>query len=367
LSRAALPKPNIVLALDTSQAACSACVYDSAHSIILAEECEIMDRGHAEALPPMVARLMAQAGVAYADLNRIAVTTGPGTFTGIRIGLSFASALGLSLGCEVVGVNSLLACQVAVNETKLPVFVAQNAGNSGFIHFMNLDTSINIELFNNVQLPQEPCVVIGTAAAALVAASGRTDLILMPNYDVPKATGFAPYAAQLPAPQHMPAPLYLREADAKPQTAPLRQLPEFKIQVAGAEDAAVLAKLHATSFPQPWNEAAFTTLLQSPNCAALLAKTAGEPVGLLLYRVVVDEAEILTFCIDPNLRRRGAGLALLNAVLALKLPHMFLEVASQNSDAIQLYKSAGFAQVGLRKAYYETTGDDALILRRSAS
>lgn len=356
----------ILLAIDTALASCSACVYDSTQGKILAEEREFMERGHAEALPPMVARVMAAARMSYANLNRIAVTTGPGTFTGIRIGLSFARALGLAHNIEVLGINTLIACQVAVNQSTILIFVAHRAGNSAFIYLMNLDNSNNIEISNSVDLPTGPALVIGTAADDLVAASGRTDFTRKPEFDLPLASGFAAYAASLPDPLGMPNPLYLREADAKPQSAALRSLPDLQIIVASSLAIPELAKLHVTCFDEPWDEEAFASLMASPGIGAMVASSAEGLVGLLLYRIVADEAEILTLGVDPNVRRRGAGSALLQSLLALKIPQVFLEVASSNKDAINLYTKAGFKQVGLRKAYYAASGDDALILKWSA-
>jgi tRNA threonylcarbamoyl adenosine modification protein YeaZ/ribosomal-protein-alanine acetyltransferase len=350
----------ILLALDTSLASCSVCVYDAAHGKILSEACELMERGHAEALPPMVASAMVASGKTFADLNRIAVTTGPGTFTGIRIGLSFARSLGLALNIKVLGIDSLTATQVAVIQSEFPVLVVHKAGLSGLIY---ANSSKNIELLKSVELPTGPALIIGTAAAELVSASGRSDLHLAPLYDLPSASGFAAYAAVQPEPDAMPVPLYLREADAKPQGSLLRGLPDLQILVADTMAIPTLANLHAVCFEEPWDQAAFTNLMSSAGVGALLAQSIEGAVGLLLYRAVAGEAEILTIGVDPNLRRRGAGKALLDGLLALKIPQVFLEVASRNEDAINLYTKAGFKQVGLRKAYYAKSGDDALILR----
>lgn len=359
----------ILLAIDTALASCSACVYDSEKKIILADARELMERGHAEALPPMVARVMAAAGISYGDLNRIAVTTGPGTFTGIRIGLSFARALGLARNIKVVGLNSMIATRAAVSESGLPVIVAHKAGASDFIYFMpseaieilKMDTLISL-------LPAGPAHIVGTAADAVVLASGRSDLKRQALYDLSSASGFAAYAAALPDPAAMPDPIYLREADAKAQTMRLRGLPDLDVSAADAGAIPILAKLHAVCFEEAWDEAALSTLLASPGCGAFLAQSAEGPVGLLVYRCVADEAEILTLGVDPNLRRRGAGRALLDALITslqmFKIKTLFLEVASSNDEAIALYRRAGFSQAGLRKAYYARTGDDALILRR---
>ena len=120
-----------LLCIDTALASCSVCVYDASAARVLAAEQQLMARGHAEALPPMVARVMEKAGITYADLGRIAVTTGPGTFTGIRVGLSFARALGLARNIKVLGINTMIATQAAVSESKIKsVIIHQEIGRA---------------------------------------------------------------------------------------------------------------------------------------------------------------------------------------------------------------------------------------------
>ena len=94
-----------VLALDTCLAACSVAVLDGDR--IAASATEAMERGHQERLAPLARDVMQEAGVAFADLDRIAVTLGPGSFTGLRVGLAFAKGLGLALGRPVIGLGCL--------------------------------------------------------------------------------------------------------------------------------------------------------------------------------------------------------------------------------------------------------------------
>ena len=94
-----------ILGIDTALGACSAAL--TADARVVAHAFEEMQRGHAEALAPMVDALMRNAGLSYAALNRIAVTTGPGTFTGQRVGLAFARAMALALKIPAVGVTTL--------------------------------------------------------------------------------------------------------------------------------------------------------------------------------------------------------------------------------------------------------------------
>src|SRR5437660_5681283 len=97
-----------VLAMDTALEACSAAVLDTGGGIT-ASESLAMTRGHAEALMPLIARVMSGAGVEFAQLDRIAVTTGPGSFTGLRVGISAARGIALAAGKPAVGLSTLAA------------------------------------------------------------------------------------------------------------------------------------------------------------------------------------------------------------------------------------------------------------------
>ena len=364
-----------LLCIDTALASCSVCVYDADTKAVLAAEQKLMERGHAEALPPMVAWMMEKANIGYDQLNRIAVTTGPGTFTGIRIGLSFARALGLARNIKVIGIDTMKAVQVAVSTAYNDVHVIHQAGATGLCYFWSENTSINIELLTPdkiaVRLPSTAQILVGTGAAAIKQFLGRVDLQLIPQFDLPLAENFAFYAASLPDPDHMPEPVYLREADAKPQAQALRPMANLDIRPAILPgDLTILAKLHTACFDKGWAEKEFAQLLKSNGYTALLANSEEGPVGFLLYRAAVDEAEIITIGVDPALRRRKAGQVLLSHTLAqlksLNMKVVFLEVAISNIEATALYRKFGFIEAGQRKDYYARangTTEDALILR----
>lgn len=99
----------IVLAIDTALDYCSAAVLDAGAMKPLAQETLEMKRGHAEALMPLLDRVMKASGIAYSGLDRIAVTTGPGSFTGLRVGISAARGIGLAADKPVVGLTTLSA------------------------------------------------------------------------------------------------------------------------------------------------------------------------------------------------------------------------------------------------------------------
>ena len=104
-----VPPPMLILAIDTALDACAAGVLDTDAGKMIAQESQPMKRGHAEALMPLIARVMKRSGIAFAALDRIAVTTGPGSFTGLRVGLSAARGIALAANKPVVGLTTLTA------------------------------------------------------------------------------------------------------------------------------------------------------------------------------------------------------------------------------------------------------------------
>ena len=99
----------MILAIDTALAATSACLLVPGQTSPFAAETLFMEAGHAEALLPLIDRVVARAPGGFAAVTRVAVTVGPGSFTGIRIGVAAARAFGLACGVPVVGVSTLSA------------------------------------------------------------------------------------------------------------------------------------------------------------------------------------------------------------------------------------------------------------------
>ncbi|MFP4385935.1 MAG: tRNA (adenosine(37)-N6)-threonylcarbamoyltransferase complex dimerization subunit type 1 TsaB [Alphaproteobacteria bacterium] len=98
-----------ILAIDSTMNGCSACVYEAGESgsaVLLAQEQKQMNRGQAEHLVPLIERVMKRAGSTYESLDLIGVTKGPGAFTGMRIGIATAKAIGLAAGKPVMGIST---------------------------------------------------------------------------------------------------------------------------------------------------------------------------------------------------------------------------------------------------------------------
>lgn len=119
----------IVLAIDTALDYCAAAVLDAGARAMIAHETLEMKRGHAEALMPLIDRVMKASGLAYLGLDRIAVTTGPGSFTGLRVGISAARGIGLAADKPVVGLTTLSAyvAPLVAEKREQPILAAIDA------------------------------------------------------------------------------------------------------------------------------------------------------------------------------------------------------------------------------------------------
>jgi ribosomal-protein-alanine N-acetyltransferase len=141
----------------------------------------------------------------------------------------------------------------------------------------------------------------------------------------------------------------------------------------GALDLDLASMLHAGAFAplgeRAWTRQDMAELLASPSAGGLLLQIDGEDAGVALWRTTVDEAELLTIAVQASHRRRGAGRALLDAVIALARGQgarmLFLEVGVDNPAARSLYGQLGFEEVARRARYYQRPGGfaDALVLR----
>lgn len=220
----------IVLGLDTCMQSCSAAVLaTNGEAGELFRVHEDMERGHAEALMPMIERVMAEAGLGYDELERIAVTTGPGTFTGVRVGVAAARALALATDAKLIGIPSLevIARQVRdmANGADAAFAVACDA-RRGQVYFAVYDGEGAIlrepaaldARDAAARLPADCRVILAGSGAGMVAgaATGR-GIEIAPGNWLPDAGALARMAAGR-APGEGPVdPLYLRPPDAKPQ------------------------------------------------------------------------------------------------------------------------------------------------------
>jgi tRNA threonylcarbamoyladenosine biosynthesis protein TsaB len=384
--------PVRILAFDTSASACSVGLWQGEPGTgggLVAVRHEARRHGHAEVLMPMISAVLAEAGHRLAMLDRIAVTVGPGAFTGLRIGLAAARGLALAGGLPLVGLTSL-----AVLAAGLPAAVPG-------LRLIAIDSrreELFVQLFaGDARVMSAPAMVRPEAVPALLPVDGA---IIVAGDGAAVGWGGAP-------PPGLPAgPADPRSGRARPlcrghDPGPGRGRPAvlsacarcdsgrwqrrimtpLRLQSIGPWDGPVLSLIHDAGFAaQAWSADAFTRLLAGPGTGGLMAlpppaaaapdgAPVAEPLGLVLWRHAADEAEILTLCTLPSARRIGVATALLNGMAdrlrLLGIGAVFLEVAADNQAARALYGATGFAGVGRRRGYYRGPQGsvDAIVMR----
>ncbi|MGY2047506.1 tRNA (adenosine(37)-N6)-threonylcarbamoyltransferase complex dimerization subunit type 1 TsaB [Methylobacterium sp. JK268] len=219
-----------ILAIDTALETCAACVSSDGAAEPLAQESLALQRGHAEALLPLVERVMARVEGGFSALDRVAVTVGPGSYTGLRVGLAAARAVGLACRVPVVGVttlSALLAPLLAAEEDFLGqgyLLAAAIDARHGHVYFQALSPDGGIvvppSLIPVAQAVQYlgggPAALAGSAAPLLAAAAGNA-AIVPEGHTAPEIAWVASLGLVADPAHALPRPLYLRGPDAQPQ------------------------------------------------------------------------------------------------------------------------------------------------------
>ncbi len=219
-----------VLAIDTALEACSAAVLDTENGGVLARESLPMARGHAEALMPLIARVMSDARVEFTELDRVAVTVGPGSFTGLRVGVAAARGIALAAAKPAIGLTTLAAFaapHISADDTT-PLLAAIDARNEQV--YMQLfgqggRTLVAPRLTTLRDVARlaagGPARIVGSAARIIQSAwpASERPPILVEATSAPDIDWVAHLGAAALETSASPKPLYLRAPDAQPQDA----------------------------------------------------------------------------------------------------------------------------------------------------
>ena len=220
-----------ILAIDTALDACSATVFDTELDVPLAIESHEIGRGHAEALLPIVERVMNTAAVGFDTIDRIVATVGPGSFTGLRVGLAAARGFALACNRPAIGITTLaaLAAPYITENDAVPVVAAIDAKH-GNLYLQMVGAGGRMLVAPRVSNLRDavrtvalgPVRIVGNAAAML-AAHWPTSLVKPPLLVDPRPAPDVTWVARLGAAadpaRAKPRPLYLRQPDARPQAA----------------------------------------------------------------------------------------------------------------------------------------------------
>lgn len=202
-----------ILAIDTAASLCAACVYDT-QAGELGRSVLDLGKGHAEHLMGVIDTALANSNVAMDGLDAVAVSVGPGSFTGVRVGVATARGLALALGKHAIGITTLEALALAARalDGERPTLVRIEAGRGqAYVAEFAADgaqtrapIALSLEEADRLVADADPQTLV-------VAGSSTSDILTYARLAADK------FAANPGAVPERPKPLYLRDADAKPQ------------------------------------------------------------------------------------------------------------------------------------------------------
>lgn len=220
-----------LLAIDTANATCSAALY--ADGALLCEKIDMTPSKQAERLFPLINNVFEETGYSYASLTVLAVTVGPGSFTGIRIGMAAARGIALAAKLPIIGVTSLEAAAWPASQGNKPVLVVLDARRGQvYTQYFSIKAKSEAALIEYAEmmqyLPPSPFILAGSGANLVLPLlqQHQADFTISEVANAPTAANVAQVAAlkypgldlpTLPSPK----PFYLRKPDAKPQAAKL--------------------------------------------------------------------------------------------------------------------------------------------------
>ena len=366
----------------------------------LAHEVEDVGHGHTRRLTPLVALALGRAGVKAMELRWIAVDLGPGSFTGVRVGLATAEALALASGARIFGAASLPGLALASGAQRALVVPLVPAGRRDlYAGLFRAGSRGEVTLLAAPRVGPVPEILAAVGEALGVAGvngvrfvgpgAGRERELLERAYPGSTEPAFrfeglsaldlaaAALSARgpragLPDVREAPSPCYVRPAQAEERVRHAATAGDpVTLRPIEERDLARIAEVEREVFSDPWPEAFFRGELAQTGVHARVAEFGGELAGYSMAWLGEGAGHLGNIAVVPGRRRRGIARRLvedlLEAARVRGADPLALEVRVSNFAAQGLYRAQGFRLAGLRRRYYRDTGEDALIMEWRAT
>lgn len=383
-----------VLGIDSSGLVASAAIADGEN--LLAEFTVNNKQTHSQTLLPMIDNVVKMSGVSLSDIDVIAISSGPGSFTGLRIGSSTAKGLGFALGKKIVDVPTLegLAFRFAgSNELICPMMDARRCQvYSGLYDVSGKKTEKEFngkrektvlpvnpiiaqdalaveEMVNKVNEAEGPVIFMGDGVFVyhdLIEEKIKVPYRFAPIHLARQSAAAVAALGYIYAKQGRACeawnhkPKYLRKSQAE------RERERINVCKMQKKDLDLILGLEGNCFTKPWKMEDFNDFLGDKDKICLVAKKLGEVIGYCVIQVCFETAELCRIGVMPEMRRQGAGVLMLEEgkklLAARNVEKFMLEVRSSNEAAINLYKKNDFKEIGKRKDYYSKPIEDAVIM-----
>ncbi len=392
----------LILAIETSTVLLGVSVV--AGREVVFQNSLVKPRAHSTTLLPMCLEALQKSGIELSRLSAVAVSAGPGSFTGLRIGFATAQGLALASGAGVILVPTFEVLfqqcapypRVAMvqGKSKAQTVTALYARSGSGTQEVIPPVARGMEEFlQELRRTGRGAIRVSGDAAAEFAARCRLSVeALAPGLEV----------VPVPAEQRLPSPAVLgliasRMLEEGKVVRPEEALPRYyrkssaeslaagrdsggesgataldkpldiEIDKMTVDDLDRVLEIEAVSYRTPWSRRAFTSEIAENNYAHyFVVRHQGKIVGYVGMWVILEESHITNIAVDPAYRRHKIARRLLEDMFRrareLGAARMTLEVRVSNVNAQDLYRKLGFADRGIRKGYYTDTNEDAIIM-----
>lgn len=375
-----------VLSIDTSSKIASIAIIEDGR--VLVEMHVLSEEEHSQTLMPMIEKMFNDNNMDLDEIDLIGCSRGPGSFTGIRIGIATAKAFSDAKNIPLIGIDSLEAlaysvviekenndCEILamINAKNDNVYAATYLVNNGKLNMVKNAEIMNLtETVNYIDFKKQVFIVgcededsirklIQAEASSERAISGDDCSFEFVKDTIPTAAsiGIAAYEKyKNGVVDEIIVPLYLRKPQAERN---LFQVDEKTIVTEMAITDKEFIIDNYEKFSSSWDIKAFKS--DADDSKYFVSKIDTEVFGYISYRVVLDEVEIMNVVTREDARNMGIASSLLSYVIRNVDASKFnLEVNENNKVAIKIYKKFGFMEVGERKNYYNNGKENAILM-----
>lgn len=353
---------------------------------LLAEYTVNYKKTHSQTLLPMLEELKRMTELSLDTLDAVAVSAGPGSFTGLRIGSATAKGLGMALGIPIIAVPTLEALAYNCYGTDAIVCPIMDARRGQvYTGLYRFEGGRLVVLDEACALPIEQIA----ARAETLSLQSRTSILFLGDgvsvfrerlsklISAPYA--FAPPHRCMQSAASVAALAMVRAAEGNMQSAAEHK--PFYLRVSQAErernDAVVIrrmreedleqvSRLEEETFSMPWSISAFREMVNHPDAYYFVAVDRGRVCGTCGIRNLAGEGELTNVVIREEYRDSGLGQRLITEALKKAqeagMQAFTLEVRKSNAPAIHVYEKLGFVSEGIRPGFYEKPSEDAVIM-----
>lgn len=388
-----------VLAIDSSGLTATVAIVEDDQTI--AEYTTNFKKTHSQTLLPMIDEMTRMVEIDLSTVDAIAISGGPGSFTGLRIGSATAKGLGLALDKPLIHVPTLDAMAYGVygcGDIICPIMDARRSQvYTGLYTFVNKDSeqdalheqpafrvlrvqmAVSVdELIRHLNVYRKRVVFLGDGVPVYkdkleeglkVPYSFAPSFMNRQRAAVVGMLGIRYFqmGRTETAAEHRPE--YLRVSQAERERAQREKNAVPEIRRMAKEDGAAVAEMEHQIFTDSWSEKAILDTLEQPETICLIAEKAGRMAGYLLTYNAAGEVEIARIAVVKEFRRQGVARALLRELEAVcseeNVKRLLLDVRAGNTAARKLYSGFGFKEDGIRQRFYENPQEDAVLMSKS--